>query len=1024
MTDERREPYGWELTLHKITPGPYPSSSPDIETLNMSVYYETAYRLRIIIRDANSERWEVPASLRATTLDPPASYPSDLSALYTFSKEKDGDGNFGFIIHRADTNFVVFNSYAYAEEFVYSERYIQLRSALPAEHVLFGLGERATSLRVPHGSYTMWNADNYTQYQEEGRLNMYGSHPAYWQLERGGDGGNAHAVVLYNSNQMDIVVDNSTITYRITGGIIDLSILLGPTPADVANQYTELVGRPHLPPLWSLGWHTCRWGIPSVAYAREMVEAYRAGKYPLDVVWHDIDYMSYYFDFTFDATRFDTADLAAFNQYLSTNRLRHVYIVDPGIPALLTLPNSTAPYLPYQQGSASQLFIRHPANDSYLYACVWPSVPVVFPDFSHPAALDWWVQQIDQWSGSVGLPDGLWLDMNELSSFVDGELPGDGCLNHTYAGPVWSTITLTNITTAVDPKAVAHSPVSSSTDIPPLPYVPGGLNPSAKSVNVSAHLALSQFFNVHNLFGQLEQRTTRLALQQLQSRNASQRPTRAFTLSRATFLGSGSQGSSWTGDHDGGWNDLRQQVVMIQQMGLHGVTMVGSDLCGLGALDEVNGDGGAEVCARWLQAGALFPFARLHYQDFDTSHHREPYAWPEPASSMMRQALLLRYSLLTYLNTLTIDANLTGAPLWRPIWFEFAEDHRTWTIEEQAMVGPALLAAPITRGSARNVEMYLPDTVWYDFYSHHRVERQSTSGTAVLNGSYAVNATIPLLMRGGYILTTQPPQLTTADTYTQPLTVIAALDATGHAAGYVHLDDGVSLGTVEQGLYQTMRFMAAFNTSTGQGLFNVTGYADIDGGYDVSSLYVASIVLIGVTAAQSINLTLGGGNLGVYCMTLNDTALTHTSHSLIVRLPPQLMTLTADWTLSFNDGCVLPYHAITENSLAVPIVVLAFLVVFIVAALVYTHLARRKQQLLNEQQRLLYGGRGELSTLADAPAILSPTVGADSDPSRYATTSTGKVRRKKKRTKAAATRGGGLHESLMNGSDTAAYEAA
>ena len=592
----------------------------------MSVYYETDYRIRVLIRDAHNDRWEVPAYLRPISLDPPAS--SAANTLYTFMKD-DGNGNFGFIIRRASTDTVLFNTYDYADDFVYSDRYIQLTSSLPAEHALYGLGERATSLRVPHGTYTMWNADNYTQYQEDGRLNMYGSHPAYWQLERGSDAGNAHAVLLYNSNQMDIIVANNTITYRITGGIIDLSVLLGPTPADVANQYTELVGRPQLPPRWSLGWHTCRWGIPSVAYAREMVDAYRAGGFPLDVVWHDIDYMSYYFDFTFDSARFDATDLATFNQYLATNNLHHVYIIDPGIPSLLTLPNSTAPYLPYQQGTASDLFIRHPANDSYLYACVWPSVPVVFPDFSHPAALDWWTEQIVQWSSSVGLPDGLWLDMNELSSFVNGELPSDGCVS--YAGPTWSNITLANVNTTIDHRAVPHPPVSSPTDIPALPYVPGGLNPSTKSVNVSAHMQLSQFFNVHNLYGQLEQRITRLALQQLRSQNASQPSARAFTLSRATFLGSGSQGSSWTGDHDGGWKDLRQQVVMIQQMGLHGVTMVGSDLCGLGALDEVNGDGGAEVCTRWLQAGALFPFARLHYQDFNPSHHREPYAWPEPA---------------------------------------------------------------------------------------------------------------------------------------------------------------------------------------------------------------------------------------------------------------------------------------------------------------------------------------------------------------------------------------------------------
>ena len=326
----------------------------------------------------------------------------------------------------------------------------------------------------------------------------------------------------------------------------------------------------------------------------------------------------------------------------------------------------------------------------------------------------------------------------------------------------------------------------------------------------------------------------------------------------------------------------------------------------------------------------------------------------------MRQALLLRYSLLTYLNTLMIDANLTGAPLWRPVWFEFSDDERTWTIEEQAMVGPALLAAPVTRASAQHVDVYLPDTLntlWYDYHTHQRIEPSTSSNMTRLNATYTPNATIPLLIRGGHILTTQPPQLTTTATYTQPLTVIAALNATGGASGYVYLDDGTSLAAVDGALYQTLRFAAGFNVTTGRGLFNVTGYVEIDGGYDVSGMWVESIVLIGVTATQRINLTLGGGDLGLYCMTLNESALTHTNHSLIVRLPPQLMTLTADWTLSFDDGCVLPFHAIEANSLAVPIAVLALLALLIIVALIYTHLTRRKQQMLNEQYRMYQSGQ-------------------------------------------------------------------
>ena len=102
------------------------------------------------------------------------------------------------------------------------------------------------------------------------------------------------------------------------------------------------MGRPFLPPLWAFGFHTCRWGLSSVDYSRDVVEGYLREGIPLDALWHDIDYLQRYFDFTFDPTRFAVADVAALNLFLTSHSLHHVYIVDPGIPALLSLPDKSA----------------------------------------------------------------------------------------------------------------------------------------------------------------------------------------------------------------------------------------------------------------------------------------------------------------------------------------------------------------------------------------------------------------------------------------------------------------------------------------------------------------------------------------------------------------------------------------------------------------------------------------------------------------------------------------------------------
>ena len=58
---------------------------------------------------------------------------------------------------------------------------------------------------------------------------------------------------MMNSNGMDITVTNSSISYRMIGGLVDLYFFMGPTPNAVIEQLTYVVGRPMMAPYWSLG---------------------------------------------------------------------------------------------------------------------------------------------------------------------------------------------------------------------------------------------------------------------------------------------------------------------------------------------------------------------------------------------------------------------------------------------------------------------------------------------------------------------------------------------------------------------------------------------------------------------------------------------------------------------------------------------------------------------------------------------------------------------------------------------------
>lgn len=86
---------------------------------------------------------------------------------------------------------------------------------------------------------------------------LQGVHPFYISME---DDGNSNGVFLFNSNAMDVILQPApAITYRTIGGLLDFYVFLGPSPADVSAQYVSLIGKPVLPPYWSLGYHLCRY---------------------------------------------------------------------------------------------------------------------------------------------------------------------------------------------------------------------------------------------------------------------------------------------------------------------------------------------------------------------------------------------------------------------------------------------------------------------------------------------------------------------------------------------------------------------------------------------------------------------------------------------------------------------------------------------------------------------------------------------------------------------------------------------
>ncbi|XP_075905651.1 neutral alpha-glucosidase C isoform X2 [Nelusetta ayraudi] len=296
---------------------------------------------------------------------------------------------------------------------------------------------------------------------------------------------------------------------------------------------------------------------------------------------------------------------------------------------------------------------------------------------------------------------------------------------------------------------------------------------------------------LHNLYGFYQHKAT---MEGLLSRSGGlERP---FVLSRSFFAGSQRFGAVWTGDNTASWEHLKITIPMLLSLSLAGISFCGADVGGF--LE----DPGAELLVRWHQAAALQPFFRNHSSKW--SRRREPWlSGSGVTAAAVRAAIQQRYCLLPYWYTLFHLAHTSGLPPLRPLWVEFPGEEDTFAVEDQYMIGGALLACPITAEGAREVEILLPGSaeVWYDISS---AKAYKGGGTLRLPVHLL---TVPVFQRGGSLVCRSTGSGScSADFQLLPLTVTVALDSQGAAEGVLYLDDGHSFSYHHSKAFSLRRF--------------------------------------------------------------------------------------------------------------------------------------------------------------------------------------------------------------------------
>lgn len=86
------------------------------------------------------------------------------------------------------------------------------------------------------------------------------------------------------------------------------------------------------------------------------------------------------------------------------------------------------------------------------------------------------------------------------------------------------------------------------------------------------------------------------------------------------------------------------------------------------------------------------------------------------------------------------------------------------------------------------VNPYLPSGIWYDYYKKTAIESKGER----FNLSAPLD-TIPILVRGGYVIPQQSALPTTTESRKSKIQLLAAGDASESASGLLYWDDGDSL---------------------------------------------------------------------------------------------------------------------------------------------------------------------------------------------------------------------------------------
>ncbi len=257
------------------------------------------------------------------------------------------------------------------------DTYMRERLSLSVGELIYGLGERFTPFVKNGQSVDIWNEDGGTSTEQS-----YKNIPFYISNK-------GYGVFVNHPEKVSFEVSSELVKkvqFSVPGERLDYFLINGPSMKEVLMRYTDLTGKPGLPPAWTFGlWlstsFTTRYDEATVSsFVDGMIER----QIPLKVFHFDCFWMKefHWSNFLWDSRVFP--DPEGMLKRLKAKGLKICVWINSYIGQESVL---------FEEGVKEGCFIRRPNGDVWQWDMWQPGMAIV--DFTNPKACKWFASKLE-----------------------------------------------------------------------------------------------------------------------------------------------------------------------------------------------------------------------------------------------------------------------------------------------------------------------------------------------------------------------------------------------------------------------------------------------------------------------------------------------------------------------------------------------------------------------------------------------------------------------------------------------------